>query len=195
MSKARKPWRHRAKRTTLQKTPAEKAEVAAKRHDHRVSYCDALSKARGIVMEQATQLREQFGGHTVEWYFEEIMQQACKAKSKRETSRWNAFLRDEVKHINDGKHTHLLPLALPAGEPRQKSSALTAQISVRWKSMSKNEQIAAMDSSLQDLNDQKEMCALSLQNVAINAFHDVRANMAVIKSEVKHLPRLMKSNH
>lgn len=81
-SKAQKPWRRRTKRTTLRKTPAEKAEAAAKRHDHRVSYHDALSKARDIVMEQATQLREQFGGHTVEWYFEEIMQQARKAKSK-----------------------------------------------------------------------------------------------------------------
>jgi hypothetical protein len=39
------------------------------------------------------------------------------------------------------------------------------------------------------------MHALSLQNVPINAFHNVRANMAVIKSEVKHLPLLMKSNH
>ena len=97
-----KPWRHRTKRTILQKMPAEKAEAAAKRSNYRQSYNDALSKARGIVMEQATLLREEFGGHTAEWYFEEIMQRACMSKSKRSTSRWNAFLWNEVKSINDG---------------------------------------------------------------------------------------------
>jgi hypothetical protein len=86
----------------LQKTPAEKAEAAAKRSNYRQSYNDALSKARGIVMEQATLLREEFGGHTAEWYFEEIMQRARMSKSKRSTSRWNAFLQNEVKSINDG---------------------------------------------------------------------------------------------
>jgi hypothetical protein len=53
-------------------------------------------------MEQATLLREEFGGHTAEWYFEEIMQRARMSKSKRSASRWNAFLRSEVKSINDG---------------------------------------------------------------------------------------------
>lgn len=61
-------------------------------------------------MEQATQLRELFGGHTVEWYFEEIMQQACMSKSKQETSRWNAFLREEVKQFNDGVYISLPPV-------------------------------------------------------------------------------------
>jgi hypothetical protein len=58
------------------------------------------------------------------------------------------------------------------------------QISEKWQSMSKEEKIAATDSSLQDLKDQKEMRALSLQNVPINAFHDVRSNLTAIKSEV-----------
>jgi hypothetical protein len=101
-NKIRKPWRHRTKHTILRKTPAEKAEAAAKRSNYRQSYNDALSKARGIVMEQATLLREEFGGHTAEWHFEEIMQRARMSKSKRSTSRWNAFLWNEVKSINDG---------------------------------------------------------------------------------------------
>ena len=110
MSKVRTPWRHRVKHATLRKTPAEKAQAAAKRREHQVTYHDALLKARGVVMEQATQLRELFGGHTVEWYFEEIMQQACMSKSKQETSRWNAFLREEVKQFNDGVYISLPPV-------------------------------------------------------------------------------------
>ena len=195
-SKARKPWRHRAKRTPLRKTPAEKAEAAAKRRDHKVSYNEALSKARGIVMEQATLLREEFGGHTVEWYFEEIMQRARMTKSKRETSRWNAFLRNEVKCMNDGKycssllyyweHSTEIFTALPAGQHCQKAFELMPQISAKWNAMSNEEQIAATNDTLEDLKNQKEMRSLSLQNVPINAFHDTRANLAAVKSEVRY---------
>ena len=59
-------------------------------------------------MEQATLLEEEFGGHTMEWYFEEIMQQSHITKSKRGTSHWNTFLWNEVKHINDGEFFHLI---------------------------------------------------------------------------------------
>jgi hypothetical protein len=59
------------------------------------------------------------------------------------------------------------------------------QVSAKWQAMSNEERIAATDDSLQDLKDQKEMHALSLQNVPINAFHDTRANLAAIKSEVR----------
>ena len=103
-SKARLPWRHRAKRIALRKTPAEKAAQAAKRQAHRVSYREALTSARSVVMDQAIQLRERFGMHTVEWYFEEIMQQSRMGKVKRAPSRWNAFLRKEVQRINNGMY-------------------------------------------------------------------------------------------
>ena len=59
------------------------------------------------------------------------------------------------------------------------------QVSAKWQAMSNEERIAAIDNSLQDLKDQKEMHALSLQNVPINVFHDTRANLATIKSVVR----------
>ena len=60
------------------------------------------------------------------------------------------------------------------------------QVSAKWQAMSNDKQIAATDYAIQDLYDQKEMQALSLQNVPINAFHNTHANLAVIKSEVRH---------
>ena len=69
------------------------------------------------------------------------------------------------------------------------------QVSAKWQAMSNEEQIAATDYSLQDLKDQKEMDALFLQNVPINAFHDTHANLAAIKSEVRHSCPAVPVNH
>jgi hypothetical protein len=101
-NKVRQPWRHRTKRTYLRKTPAEKAALAAKRLGHRQSYQTALAKARAVVMDEAIKLKEQFGAHSVDWYFEAIMQQSRISKTKRAPSRWNAYLRQEVKAANNG---------------------------------------------------------------------------------------------
>jgi riboflavin synthase alpha subunit len=64
------------KRKALKKTPAEKAELALVRRARQETYSKALSEARAVVLEQATQLRERFGGHSIEYYYEEIMQKS-----------------------------------------------------------------------------------------------------------------------
>jgi hypothetical protein len=87
----------------IHQTPAEKKLLAAKRARRKKEYQEALTEARSTIMEQAARLHERFGGHSTEWYFEEIIQRGRLAKGAREPTRWNAYLRSETKKINDGR--------------------------------------------------------------------------------------------
>lgn len=104
-SRNRLPFRHRTKRAVLPKTPLEKASLAAKRLNHRRAYNDALARAREVLTDQATILRNEFGGHSIQYYLQEICQMSRIVKSgRRNESSWNAFLRSEVKKVNDGTY-------------------------------------------------------------------------------------------
>jgi len=59
------------------------------------------------------------------------------------------------------------------------------EISAQWNAMSAEEQNEATNDALQELKDHKEMRALALQNVPINAFHDARGNIQAVKTEVR----------
>jgi hypothetical protein len=102
-AKTRYAWRTKTKRKYIKRTPAEKAALKEKRQSEKKMYNDALQEAREVVLQQATQLHERFGGHSVQHYFEQILQQSRMKKRSRKVSRWNAYLRSEVKRINDGK--------------------------------------------------------------------------------------------
>lgn len=102
-SKARYAWRSRKKRKKHQLTPAEKAQRAESRRVHQRDYKSALSNARATLMAEAVKLREQFGGHSVDYYYEEIIQRSRLDRSKRKVTRWNVYLRQEVCHLNDGR--------------------------------------------------------------------------------------------
>jgi len=67
-----------------------------------VEYQQALQGARDTVHQQAIQLRESFGGHTAEYYAQEILQRARLERGRRKPSRWNAYLRQELKTRNAG---------------------------------------------------------------------------------------------
>lgn len=94
---------HRTKHAVIRRTPQEKAQIAASRRAHRASYLEALNDARNSIMEQAAHLKETFGGHSIEYYLEAILQRSRLAKSTKAPNRWNAYLRQEVKRINDGE--------------------------------------------------------------------------------------------
>jgi hypothetical protein len=71
--------------------------------DRKTAYCDALSQVSDVILNEAVKLREQFGTHSVDYYLKDIMQHSRLSKEKWSVSGWNVFLRQEVKHINDGK--------------------------------------------------------------------------------------------
>ena len=108
----RTPWRHRRKRATIIRTPTEKAAIKAKNHERKVAYADALSRAQDIVMQEAIKLQGQFGSCTIEYYFEAILQTSRLTK-KRGPSRWNAYLRQEIKKHNSSERTFLMVIIEP----------------------------------------------------------------------------------
>lgn len=58
------------------------------------------------------------------------------------------------------------------------------EISAAWHQMSKEEKIAATETSMEGLKERKEMKALSRHNVPLNAYNDAAATLATLGQEV-----------
>jgi hypothetical protein len=92
-------------------TPALREVLARRREERRAEYRSALKGARDTVHQQATQLREVFGGHSAEYYSQEILQRGRLERGRRKPSRWNAYLRHKLKLRNAG--TRVVALIIP----------------------------------------------------------------------------------
>jgi hypothetical protein len=79
-----------------------KKQLAEKCRKNKVDYNDALAAASSVLQEEAVNLKEQFGAHSVRYYMDEIMQLYRLVKQKCSVSSWNVYLRNEVKCLNDG---------------------------------------------------------------------------------------------
>jgi hypothetical protein len=55
-----------------------------------------------MVQLHAVQLRETFGGHTTEYYTQEILQRGRLECGHRKASRWNAYMHHELQLQNAG---------------------------------------------------------------------------------------------
>ncbi|KAG0703466.1 hypothetical protein DFH29DRAFT_998463 [Suillus ampliporus] len=141
--RVRKPWCH-SSRTRVKRSAAEKSAARKRRKEFHTEYSAALAAARDIIWERAVQLHEKFGHHSVDYYYETIMQQSHKTVNKRSATHWNAFVRQEVKRAND---------TLPPGTERQKAPAMMKDLSECWKDMSKDEHEAITEDAVGDLND------------------------------------------
>jgi hypothetical protein len=102
VTKERYPWHYCAKRKSYCRSTAEKQALAPRCKEHKLSYKEALQQATKAVRDEAEWLKEQSGGHSVDYYIVEIMQTSHIQKKGRSINRWNAYLRNEVKHINSG---------------------------------------------------------------------------------------------
>src|SRR3984957_7482562 len=98
-------WRRRTKRAQIQKTPMEKARIAATRKARKALYNNAFTDPESTIVEHAQKISEKFGLKDTDSTYRELMQRSRIASTKRSKSRWNAFLREEVKKRNDGMYT------------------------------------------------------------------------------------------
>ena len=89
-------------------TPALKSALAKGREARRAEYKEALKDARDVILKQAMQLREVFGGHSANYYTQEILQRGRLERARRKPSRWNAYLRQQLKARNAGMKAVLL---------------------------------------------------------------------------------------
>jgi len=99
---SRRRWRTLNK-TTYHRTALEKANIKAKRQTRNKELNTAIEAARIHISDDARNLRENFGGHSEQYYFEQIIQTSRIQKSQRKVNRFNAYAREETKRINEGK--------------------------------------------------------------------------------------------
>ena len=79
--------RKRVQKRRAPLTPALRQVLAKQRKARREGYVSALQGARNAVEQHATQLRETFGGHTVDYYHQEILQRGRLERGRRKPSR------------------------------------------------------------------------------------------------------------
>ncbi|KAI0640726.1 hypothetical protein C8Q79DRAFT_930384 [Trametes meyenii] len=167
----RKPYRERRKVISIPKTPAERKLLADIQAEKREKLVDALTSAHETLSGAARQMQEEFGGHNQKYYEQKILQLARLKGSKRKANPWNAYLCHELQKRNK---------ALPVGAPRISSSNkdVVGEIAAQWKSMGSEEKERVAETLVQELEELREMKALSLQTVPISSFHDVRGGMS-----------------
>ncbi|KAL6298320.1 hypothetical protein BKA93DRAFT_744378, partial [Sparassis latifolia] len=152
-------------------TPAEKKALAMRKKDRAQKYKDALANAQAILYEEATKLHMEFGSHSIEYYLKELIQVSQLVSNKCASNHWNVYQQHEVKHINDA---HLLEGS------RYKLSDLIDQIKEGWDALSSKERITVTDPWIKEFEECREMRQLTVQNVAINAFHDTKATLDIL---------------
>ncbi|KAG2029493.1 hypothetical protein BDR03DRAFT_880613, partial [Suillus americanus] len=177
-SSSRTPWHHHMNRKARLRTEAEKKALAEKRKAHKGAYKDALADAQDLVMQEAVKLREQFPGRTVEYHFEAILQRTHTKQKSRKPTRWNAFLRSEVKAMNAGREPD---------ERRIKATEVGREIAERWNTMSQQEKIDVTKDLMEDLEEHRNNKSLTSHNVPISAFHDIRATLDSVTQTLANL--------
>ncbi|KAG1897856.1 uncharacterized protein F5891DRAFT_956561 [Suillus fuscotomentosus] len=177
-SKPRKAWRTRTK-VRIKWTSEQKAALRAKRAQHPINYGTALKEAREVVQHQAEMLYEKFGKHSIEYYYQEVMQKSHLVTQKRSVNHWNAFLSGKLKEHNEEREKQ--------GLSKEKVDVIVVEVSAQWKCMNKEERSDATDNLMQSLGDQREMKDLALYNVPLNAFQDGRKTLDSIDHELSAL--------
>ncbi|KAH0833452.1 hypothetical protein J3R83DRAFT_12571 [Lanmaoa asiatica] len=170
------PWRTHS-RPTIKRTAAEKKKLADDRADHRKEYSEALAAARQRIMQEALSLHSQFGGHTIDYYYEAIIQTSHIHNTKRRCNRWNAFLRSEVKKRNATR---------PSGQ-HYKAHELSKEISSVWKALTEEQKIAGTSSAMQELEEFRSNKSFAINNIPMNAFHDTRKALSSITDQLSAL--------
>ncbi|KZT06568.1 uncharacterized protein LAESUDRAFT_759388 [Laetiporus sulphureus 93-53] len=160
------------------KAPAEKAIEAAKRDSRKKAVADAVDTAQSHVREQAESLHNELQDHSAEYYRQGLVQLTCVANSERRVNPWNTFIKDELNKANT---------ALPEGAQHYKSNNLLPGTKEKWDTMSLEERTEYTKPLVEKLNETREMRKLSAHNIPINAFHDVRSNLASIEHQLQAL--------
>ncbi|KAI0686685.1 hypothetical protein BC835DRAFT_1420287 [Cytidiella melzeri] len=169
---------HEKKSTQKSLTPAEKQARSQQRKEKNFCMNQKLDNALSEVWKLAEALHKDLGTNSVKYWYERLLQQSSKQRQSRQTSRWNAFLSKETRARNE---------TLPPGAPRPKVHDFAPQICNLWKAMSKQEQVAATEEELVQIAGVKEMKKTASHSVALNAFHDARALLASVQSQMESL--------
>ena len=111
-SLTRKRWRTGKSKPVYRLTNIQKALLQATRKQRKKDLNEALAEARARIWDEAKHLRERFGAHTEQYYYEQLLQTGRLMKTTRKVNRWNAFLHAEVKRMNEGTYIFYLVYCL-----------------------------------------------------------------------------------
>ncbi|KAG6871728.1 hypothetical protein C0992_010408 [Termitomyces sp. T32_za158] len=141
-------------------------------------------------------LRARFQKHSVEHYYEELMQTARLQKNRKKAGSWNAYVSMETQQMNAGEWTIessyasliLMILAeLPPGVPKKKVHHFIGDIAAQWKRLSNEEKTELTKERLTTLHDTHKMRDLASHNVPISAYHDTRNTFNSLDEEARRL--------
>ncbi|KAG6809024.1 hypothetical protein H0H92_001929 [Tricholoma furcatifolium] len=167
-SSIQRPFRLKKKRVVQKKTAADKREAAEKRLNHRVTYQAARDAIVARLMTDAESLHAEFGGHTVQWYREDILQSARLKSETRAVSRWNAFLRAESqRHKEEG-------VSLKAHE-------ISAAAKEKWQALSNEERLQITEPFMKDLEEHRTGVKYGRRNVSLESFSDARQSLLAME--------------
>ncbi|KAG6876880.1 hypothetical protein C0993_012379 [Termitomyces sp. T159_Od127] len=176
-----RPHRLKKKRKSQKKTAAAKAEAKAKCDARQEEYLSALQAAVKLIEAEAIKLREQFGGHTLDYYKAEILQTGHLKSKAQAVSRWNVFLHHEAKKANENLE----------GEEQQKVHQLSMTLREKWNSMSEEEKIALMDPLMDKLKEHRANLTYGQHNVGLETFNRMvnkqSSTTAELKTQLKNL--------
>ncbi|KAI1793198.1 hypothetical protein LXA43DRAFT_1060201 [Ganoderma leucocontextum] len=176
-AKTRTPWRHR-KKAQYKLTNIQKAQRKVANLDRKETLNQLLQDARDRVMEMAGEMQKRFPRHSEKYYFRLIMQDSRLNAKSRNPSRWNAFLSQEMERRNSG---------LTDGRKNISQDAVIQEIAAAWRSLTKEEQIAATEERLQTIADRRSVRKRKIPTAPIQAFHDARATTQSIENELRAL--------
>ncbi|KAG6895481.1 hypothetical protein C0992_001057 [Termitomyces sp. T32_za158] len=167
----RRPIRLKEKRVRRKKTSVEKKADQEKRQAEREDYLQARQAALEVIDEEARKLHARFGGHSEQWYKDDLLQIGRLKKEKRAVSRWNAFLHHESQKAhkeNDGQWL--------------KAHELAAAIKEKWNTMSSEEKIAVTYPLVAELEEHKANTKFGTHNVPLQAFGDATQCLQAIEN-------------
>jgi proline dehydrogenase len=185
------------KRTTLNPrrvarklTAAEKATAKEIRARNREKWDKALEEAQEALHEAALVMQAKVPGHQLDYYLRVITQNVTHSnvKARKTVTEWNAFVAQETFYSGD---SFLAAIEREPGTAPIKSSDISKELSAQWQSMSpedRHEQTQDMVKTLQTARDVKR---LGVHNTNLTAFHDARAVVQHIQTEVSVIPPVL----
>nr|VWO95564.1 Mitogen-activated protein kinase (EC [Ganoderma boninense] len=176
-ARTRTPWRHRQK-GQFKLTNIQKAQRKIANLDRKETLNQLLQDARDKVMDLAGEMQKHFPRHTDKYYFHLIMQESCLHAKSHSPSRWNTFLSQEMERRNAD---------VTVGRKNVSQDAASQDIAAMWRSMTKEEQVAATEDRMQLIADRRLVRTHKIPTAPIQIFHDTRATTQRIENELKAL--------
>jgi hypothetical protein len=102
--RVRFPWRRRTKTARIEKDPSERAEINARRRAKKEACAATIASAESVIFEEAKKLSATLNGQKTPLQAHRMLLQTARvAQSERNISQWNAYIRQEVRKMNDGR--------------------------------------------------------------------------------------------